>query len=100
MKVLVTGGTGVLGPEVVKELRRTDHQARVLSRRAGTGADWARGDKLAAEKIVREDIVRWSILRATQFHAFMEFILSIFSTLPRYATAPLEWQFQPGDARE
>ena len=171
MKVLVTGGTGVLGREVVKELRRAGHQARVLSRKPGTGADWARGDlatgaglesavadmdvivhaataarrpwkigatdvkgtarllaaarrahiqhvlyisivgmegvaysyyrdKLAAEKIVREDIVPWSILRATQFHAFMEFVLGIFSTPPRYATVPLDWQFQPVDARE
>ena len=171
MNVLVTGGTGVLGREVVKELRRQGHRARVLSRKPGTGADWAQGDlasgagldsaladieaivhaataarqpwmvdatdvkgtrrlleaakrahvkhvlyisivgmegvayayyrdKLAAEKIVREDIAPWSILRATQFHAFMEFILSIFSRLPGYATVPLDWQFQPVDARE
>ncbi len=44
MNVLVTGGTGALGREVVNELRGSGHRARVLSRRPGTGADWAQGD--------------------------------------------------------
>ena len=44
MNILVTGGTGVLGREVVKRLRESGHRARVLSRKAGTGEDWAQGD--------------------------------------------------------
>jgi uncharacterized protein YbjT (DUF2867 family) len=44
MNVLVTGGTGALGREVVNELRGSGHRARVLSRKAGTGVDWAQGD--------------------------------------------------------
>ena len=56
--------------------------------------------KLAAESVVREDIVPWSILRATQFHPFMEFILRSLSTLPGLATVPFSWKFQPVDARE
>jgi uncharacterized protein YbjT (DUF2867 family) len=44
MNVLVTGGTGALGREVVIDLRGSGHRARVLSRQAGTGADWVQGD--------------------------------------------------------
>jgi uncharacterized protein YbjT (DUF2867 family) len=171
MNVLVTGGTGALGREVVRDLRTSGHHARILSRKSGTGNDWVQGDistgagldkaladieavvhcasaarepwktratdvngtrklltaaarahvkhlvyisivgmegvsfpyyrdKLAAEKIVRENAVPWSILRATQFHTLMEFFLGIFSRTPRYATVPLDWQFQPVDTRD
>ena len=44
MNVLVTGGTGALGREVVIDLRSSGHHARVLSRQAGTGADWVQGN--------------------------------------------------------
>src|SRR5258706_4017876 len=44
MNVLVTGGTGALGRDLVVALRSADHRTRVMSRRPGTGADWAQGD--------------------------------------------------------
>ena len=44
MNVLVTGGTGALGREVVVALRAAGHRARVMSRRSGTGADWVQAD--------------------------------------------------------
>src|SRR5438270_14047562 len=44
MNVLVTGGTGALGREVVVDLRTAGHRARVLSRQPGTGGDWVQGD--------------------------------------------------------
>ena len=44
MNVLVTGGTGALGRDVVKHLREAGHRARVLSRKPGTGDDWVQGD--------------------------------------------------------
>jgi uncharacterized protein YbjT (DUF2867 family) len=44
MNILVTGGTGALGREVVKRLRVAGHTARVLSRRPSTEGDWAQGD--------------------------------------------------------
>jgi uncharacterized protein YbjT (DUF2867 family) len=44
MNVLVTGGTGALGRDVVTALRARGHRAVVLSRRAGEGADWRQGD--------------------------------------------------------
>jgi len=44
MKILVTGGTGVLGREVVKKLRAAGHTVRVLSRKPSTEMDWAQGD--------------------------------------------------------
>jgi len=36
MKVLVTGGTGHVGSEVVKELRKRGAEVRVLVRKNGT----------------------------------------------------------------
>lgn len=56
--------------------------------------------KLAAEAVVRENLVPWSILRATQFHDFMEFLLGGFSRVPGLTAIPVAWQFQPVDARE
>ena len=56
--------------------------------------------KLAAERAVRENIVPWSILRATQFHDFMELLLAGFSRVPGLTAIPLAWQFQPVDSRE
>jgi uncharacterized protein YbjT (DUF2867 family) len=46
MKVLVTGGTGTLGREVVKQLREAGHTARVMSRQPNPdqGDDWVQGD--------------------------------------------------------
>jgi uncharacterized protein YbjT (DUF2867 family) len=42
--VLVTGGTGALGREIVKLLRAGGHRAVVLSRKPGSGRDWRQGD--------------------------------------------------------
>ena len=40
MKVLVTGGSGVLGESVVRELHRAGHTVRMLSRHAGRDQKW------------------------------------------------------------
>jgi uncharacterized protein YbjT (DUF2867 family) len=56
--------------------------------------------KVAAEAVVREDLVPWSMLRATQFHNFMEIVLGAFSSLPGVTAIPFGWQFQPIDAKE
>ena len=44
MHVLVTGGTGALGREVVRRLIDEGHRARVLSRKKAEGDDWVQGD--------------------------------------------------------
>ncbi|HEV2218483.1 MAG TPA: NAD(P)H-binding protein [Candidatus Dormibacteraeota bacterium] len=44
MNVLVTGGTGALGRDLVVALRSAGHRVRVMSRRSGTGTDWVQGD--------------------------------------------------------
>jgi uncharacterized protein YbjT (DUF2867 family) len=46
MRVLVTGGTGHLGTQIVSELRREGEQVRVLARRprADPDVEWVRGD--------------------------------------------------------
>jgi len=49
LTVLVTGGTGALGRQVVKQLRAAGSRALVLSRRAGEGDDWRRGDLATGE---------------------------------------------------
>jgi len=170
--VLVTGGTGTLGRQVVLRLRQAGYRARILSRhprghvdtvegdlatghglaRAVTGMDaivhaasathepW-RGNavdvagtrrllgaareagvkhlvlvsivgidrvptypyyrtKLKAEAVVREGAVPWSILRATQFHPFVELMLGGFCRLPGLAAVPYNIQLQPVDAGE
>ncbi len=49
MRVLVTGGTGVLGRELVPRLAKAGHTVRVMSRRAGSSnaagdVEWAQAD--------------------------------------------------------
>lgn len=45
-RVLLTGGTGVLGRRVVEQLKAQGYTARVMSRRSGAaeGVEWARAD--------------------------------------------------------
>jgi uncharacterized protein YbjT (DUF2867 family) len=56
--------------------------------------------KLKTETLVRENIVPWSILRATQFHEFVEVVLRGFSRLPAIFAVPFAWQLQPVDSKE
>ena len=171
MNVLVTGGTGTLGRDVVMLLRQSGHRARILSRNPRGHVDAVQGDlktgaglskalagmdaivhaasatrepmalratdvrgtrrllelardvnighfvyisivgiegvaypyyriKIAAETLVREGMVPWSILRATQFHSFMESTLRAFARLPGMLAIPFGWQFQPVESRE
>jgi uncharacterized protein YbjT (DUF2867 family) len=44
MHVLVTGGTGALGREVVRRVIDEGHRPRVLSRKHAEGDDWVQGD--------------------------------------------------------
>lgn len=73
MRVLVTGGTGMLGRQVVRRLREAEHTVRVLSHREASGEmppgiEWARAD-LAAGTGLREavDGVDAIIHAATRF---------------------------------
>ena len=43
MKVLVTGGTGVVGESAVRALHRRGHSVRVLSRHANAEKGWPNG---------------------------------------------------------
>jgi uncharacterized protein YbjT (DUF2867 family) len=49
MNVLVTGGTGVVGNQVVRALRENGHRAIVFSRREGNAQEWRRGDLATGE---------------------------------------------------
>jgi uncharacterized protein YbjT (DUF2867 family) len=70
MKVLVTGGTGTLGREVVQQLRNAGHMARVMSRKPGSGDDWVQGDLVTGVGLDRAmigmDAVVHSATAATQ----------------------------------
>ncbi len=56
--------------------------------------------KLATEAEVRKNVVPWSILRATQFHDFVELLLGGFARMPGLIAVPYSWQLQPVDANE
>jgi uncharacterized protein YbjT (DUF2867 family) len=49
MRILVTGGSGVLGSQVVARLRAADQQPVILSRRASPAPDWVQGDIATGE---------------------------------------------------
>ena len=174
-RVLVTGGSGTLGREVVVRLARDGHRVRVMSRRsrepeAGgqAGTEWAQADlqsgeglagavagvdaivhaasspnirtkevdvdgterllahardagvshvvyisivgidripypyykhKLAVEGLVERSGLPWTILRATQFHSLIEFILRRAMRLP-VAFLATGLRFQPLDPGE
>ena len=51
MNVLVTGGTGALGRQLVVALRGAGHRARVLSRHPGTGADWVQANLATGKRL-------------------------------------------------
>jgi uncharacterized protein YbjT (DUF2867 family) len=56
--------------------------------------------KLETEAVVKAGHVPWSILRATQFHGFVDLLLARFSRLPGVTAVPFEWRLQPVDALE
>ena len=173
MRVLVTGGSGSLGREVVEAASRSGHVVRVTSRRSAPARlpqsrEWAQTDmesgngiaaaltgvnavihaatdprrpevvdvggtralvaaardagvqhlvyvsivgiehipvkyyaaKLAAEEIVRTGGVPFSIVRATQFHSFIDQILTGLARVPLVLPVPGGFRFQSVDTRE
>lgn len=161
MNVLVTGGTGTLGRQVVRQLEATGDQVLALSRRGPVMLDLATGAglesalrgvetvvhcatdpfgkdprrvevegtarlvraaagegvshvvyvsivgvdrvpypyyryKLAAERVVEAGPVPWSILRATQFHPFVAWLLTRLPVL----LAPRGFVLQPVAVQE
>ncbi|HST63470.1 MAG TPA: NAD(P)H-binding protein [Longimicrobium sp.] len=173
MRILLTGGTGGLGRELVRAAEAAGHTVRIASRSARpgdvpAGREWARMDlgtgqgvrealagadavihaasdprrhaevdvqgtrrladaaraagtphlvyvsivgiddipfayyraKLAAERIVAESGVPHSILRATQFHAFVESMIAGFARVPLVLPLPSGFRFQPVDTGE
>lgn len=168
MKILLTGGTGGLGRELVRAAEAAGHTVRVASRRAcphdaPAGREWARMDvetgeglrealdgadavihaasdprrhaavdvqgtrrlaeaareagtthlvyvsivgidqvpfayyraKLQAEQLVAASLVPHSILRITQFHAFVESMIAGCARAPLVMPLPVKLRFQP-----
>ncbi|MFL5558524.1 MAG: SDR family oxidoreductase, partial [Gemmatimonadaceae bacterium] len=59
MRVLVTGGTGVIGQATVPELLRQGHTVRVLSRRAEEAArQWADGVEVWPASVAEPSTLR------------------------------------------
>lgn len=173
MKILLTGGTGGLGREVVRAAEAAGHTVRIASRRARPGdtppaREWARMDmesgagvrealegvdavihaasdprrhaivdvegtrrlvdaaraagtahlvnvsivgvdevpfayyrsKLAAEQIVAASGVPHSILRATQFHSFIDAMTAGAARVPLILPLPTTFRFQSVDTGE
>ena len=174
VKVLVTGGTGALGHQVVETLlKETEATVRVMSRRTPPTTllprtEWTQADlesglglveavhdidviihaasdlahpqqadvegthalleqaqaagvshisyisivgidriplpyykqKMTAEEAIKSSGVPWSILRATQFHSLIDYILLELTKQPLIALLPTELQFQSVDASE
>jgi uncharacterized protein YbjT (DUF2867 family) len=173
-RVLVTGGAGVLGSQVVTKLNARGYAVRVMSRRqrpAGLpmGVEWAHAEmttgeglpqaldqvhtivhaassplkqtyrvdvegtrrllqhaqttgvahlvyisivgidripsyayyriKLATEDVIANGGVPWTILRATQFHELLDYVLSLLTRFP-VAPVPTDLPFQPVDSGE
>lgn len=165
MQILVTGGTGNLGQDVVREALRTGHAVRVLSRRPaplGSSIPWAIADlatgagvamavrgvdaiihaasdpqgpaelevngtrrlaveardagvahfiyvsivgidripyeyyerKLAAERAIAESRAPYSILRASQFHSFIDYLLGRLARIPLILPIPAGFHVQ------
>ena len=169
MRVLVTGGTGILGRKLVERLRANSHEVRVMSHRPGAGdvtGDLATGEglagavegvdaiahcassplrkvmdtdvqgagrlmkaardaggsahvlyisivgidrfprlryyqaKLSVERTVEASDLPWTILRATQFHDLIAFVLSRLVRAPAVMPVPRHFRFQPVDPGE
>ena len=77
-EILVTGGTGVLGRQVVDRLRGVDRNPYYPYFRV----------KLDAERVVERSPVPWTILRATQFHDLMLRMLRLLERLPAVMPIP------------
>src|SRR2546427_273253 len=74
MNVLVTGGTGTLGRDVVMLLRQSGHRARILSREPRGHVDAVQGD--------------------------LKTCAGLPKALPGSVALPSGWQFQPVEPRE
>src|ERR1041385_3397229 len=171
-QILVTGGTGVLGKEVVDRLKKAGYTTRIMSRSASTSpqeVEWAQvnmrtgqglekpvadvdvigncmsdprknahmvdvdgtrklleaaraakvghvlhlcivgieripyayyREKVLSENVVKSSGVPWSILRATQFHPFIDLLLSFAPHLASLTVLPTDLKIQPVDAGE
>jgi uncharacterized protein YbjT (DUF2867 family) len=56
--------------------------------------------KVAAEQVVRDSGVPWSIVRAAQFHPFIDAILGMLNRFPLVMPVPTDFQSQPIDVGE
>jgi len=87
-RILITGGTGRLGRELVPRCRERGWTVRVMSRRAA-----------AAEERVRGGAVAWSVVRATQFFSLLEAVLAAVARLP-VVLGPTDVPGRPVDPRD
>jgi uncharacterized protein YbjT (DUF2867 family) len=53
------------------------------------------GSKLAAEALIQSSGLPWSLLRATQFHSFLDATFQAVTRIPLVAPLPTDLRFQP-----
>jgi uncharacterized protein YbjT (DUF2867 family) len=62
---------------------------------------WAGGKaKLASEDLLERGGIPWSVLRATQFHYGIDFLLRFLTRLPLVALVPTDFPLQPVDEED
>ena len=84
MTILVTGGTGTLGRPTVELLRAAGVSHLVFSSIVGVDVvpySYYRA-KLDSERVIEASGIPFSILRATQFHEFIQLFLTLQAKLP------------------
>ncbi len=57
-------------------------------------------NKMLAEELIKSANISWSILRATQFHAFVDILLQAMTKPPLVAIVPTDFKAQTIDERE
>jgi uncharacterized protein YbjT (DUF2867 family) len=100
--ILVTGGSGGLGGELVPRLAEKEGVSHFLYISI-IGVDRIPFSyykyKLAAEKLVQSANLNWSILRAAQFHTFLDMLTGGLARLP-IMLVPTHFRFQLIDTGE
>src|SRR6266480_3345603 len=76
MKIIVIGGSGLIGKKVVMNLRQDGHEVVAASPSSGVGTDRLLASgyfraKMAQEKLIKASPIPYTIVRATQFFEFV-----------------------------
>ncbi len=72
MKIVVIGGTGLIGSKLVNQLRANGHEPVAASPNTGVNTLTGEGLHGAQEELIKSASIRYSIVHATQFFEFID----------------------------